>query len=245
MITFLNKQNTVKEIINSENLALIKVNASKKFIPGQFFEVSIKGKGSTPISVSSNSKYLELIFPKNCDFRKTLSQCKPGDIIDLTGPHGNGYPITDFFDKNLVLIAEGYGVSSIKSIIEYVDFARLKFKEVKIILSGCLKNSLFADDIKKWETNYHLSFFELDKELDLNIDWDINQRVLVLSGSSKWVDSVVEQIKDKFLEENIWLNYECKMQCTDGECKECAIGSKYVCRDGPIFSYKEINKEKK
>jgi NAD(P)H-flavin reductase len=32
------------------------------------------------------------------------------------------------------------------------------------------------------------------------------------------------------------------MKCGVGKCGHCAIGHKYVCVDGPVFTYKEIGK---
>lgn len=30
------------------------------------------------------------------------------------------------------------------------------------------------------------------------------------------------------------------MQCGVGKCNHCAIGHRYVCRDGPVFTYRQI-----
>jgi len=35
---------------------------------------------------------------------------------------------------------------------------------------------------------------------------------------------------------------ERKMQCGVGKCQHCTIGSKYVCMDGPVFNFDEIDK---
>jgi len=32
------------------------------------------------------------------------------------------------------------------------------------------------------------------------------------------------------------------MKCGIGKCGRCGIGSKYVCIDGPVFSYEELKK---
>lgn len=43
-----------------------------------------------------------------------------------------------------------------------------------------------------------------------------------------------------FAEEAILLTLERFMKCGMGKCGHCNIGSKYVCQDGPVFSYKEL-----
>jgi NAD(P)H-flavin reductase len=33
---------------------------------------------------------------------------------------------------------------------------------------------------------------------------------------------------------------EMRMKCGIGLCGRCNIGSKYVCRDGPVFTYEQL-----
>jgi len=35
---------------------------------------------------------------------------------------------------------------------------------------------------------------------------------------------------------------ESKMKCGLGKCARCNIGEKYVCQDGPVFSFSEISR---
>ena len=36
---------------------------------------------------------------------------------------------------------------------------------------------------------------------------------------------------------DIYLSLEKRMHCGVGLCQHCAVGTKYVCKDGPVFSY--------
>ena len=40
--------------------------------------------------------------------------------------------------------------------------------------------------------------------------------------------------------ERILNSLEMKMACGIGKCGRCGIGNKYICKDGPVFSYKEL-----
>jgi NAD(P)H-flavin reductase len=40
--------------------------------------------------------------------------------------------------------------------------------------------------------------------------------------------------------ENIITSLERRMSCGIGKCGRCNIGSKYVCKDGPVFTYAQI-----
>ena len=43
-----------------------------------------------------------------------------------------------------------------------------------------------------------------------------------------------------FTDEQIYTTFELRMKCGIGKCGRCNIGSKYVCKDGPVFRYDEI-----
>ena len=46
-----------------------------------------------------------------------------------------------------------------------------------------------------------------------------------------------------FRSDRIFLSMERRMRCGIGKCGHCQIGGKYVCLDGPVFSYEEIKPE--
>jgi NAD(P)H-flavin reductase len=43
-----------------------------------------------------------------------------------------------------------------------------------------------------------------------------------------------------FPEDAIISTLERMMQCGVGKCNHCCIGHRYVCRDGPVFNYRQI-----
>jgi NAD(P)H-flavin reductase len=43
-----------------------------------------------------------------------------------------------------------------------------------------------------------------------------------------------------FKPSEIVTSLEMRMKCGIGLCGRCNIGSKYVCRDGPVFTYEQI-----
>jgi NAD(P)H-flavin reductase len=40
-----------------------------------------------------------------------------------------------------------------------------------------------------------------------------------------------------FAKEDIILSLENRMKCGIGKCGRCNVGPKYVCKDGPVFTY--------
>jgi len=47
-----------------------------------------------------------------------------------------------------------------------------------------------------------------------------------------------------FRPEDIVTTLERKMQCGFGKCGHCMVGGIYVCKDGPVFNYAQIEKFK-
>jgi NAD(P)H-flavin reductase len=45
-----------------------------------------------------------------------------------------------------------------------------------------------------------------------------------------------------FKKEDIILSLENRMKCGIGKCGRCNVGPKYVCVDGPVFTYAELEK---
>jgi len=43
-----------------------------------------------------------------------------------------------------------------------------------------------------------------------------------------------------FKPEQVFLSLENRMKCGIGKCGHCTIGPKFVCKDGPVFSYSEL-----
>ena len=44
-----------------------------------------------------------------------------------------------------------------------------------------------------------------------------------------------------FQDDAVILSLEMRMKCGIGKCGRCNIGSKYVCKDGPVFTREELN----
>jgi NAD(P)H-flavin reductase len=53
--------------------------------------------------------------------------------------------------------------------------------------------------------------------------------------------AVTKALRERgFPERHIWLSMERNMQCGDSKCGHCQHGGKFVCKDGPVFSYPEV-----
>ena len=69
---------------------------------------------------------------------------------------------------------------------------------------------------------------------------DINKTVLVC-GPPIMIKFTLSALKELgFTEEQVYTTMELRMKCGIGKCGRCNIGSKYVCKDGPVFRYDQL-----
>ncbi len=65
--------------------------------------------------------------------------------------------------------------------------------------------------------------------------------VAIICGPPVMIKFTMPVIRDLgFSPEDVYLSLEMRMKCGIGKCGRCNIGSKFVCKDGPVFSSKEL-----
>ena len=235
--------------------------ADEKFVyaPGQFNMLSLYGVGEVPISIVSDPEDELIAHTIRSVGRVTngLKQLKVGDQLGLRGPFGRGWPINASMNKDVVIVTGGLGCAPVVSVIHYIirrksDFGRL------IIFQG-VKHA--ADLI--WKTQYET--WAAIPGVDVRVaasessnaswpwysghvtnmisdfDYDQENSVAMMCGPEPMMLAAIHALKDKNLyDENIYLSMERSMQCALGHCGHCQLGSKFICQQGPVFSYSEI-----
>ncbi len=66
--------------------------------------------------------------------------------------------------------------------------------------------------------------------------------VAILCGPPIMIKFTLKELRNLgFSDEQIVTTLESKMKCGVGKCGRCNVGEKYVCMDGPVFTYAEIS----
>lgn len=258
----------IEKLSDSEKLFEIELDDKKPlgYKPGQFIEVSIFGVGEAPFGLSSppsDSISFEIAVRKVGNVTSKLHEMSVGDKIGIRGPLGNGFDIKAMEGKNLLLTSGGIGIYPMRSLINYVldKKNRKKFKEI-IILYGAKrpKEILFLNEIEEWkkceDTTCKLTVDRCEQGEcwagDIGLITTLFPKIRVDKLDSKNTIAVVvgPPIMYKFVikclqtlgipDENIFVSLERRMKCGVGKCGHCQINGVYVCKEGPVYNYKQI-----
>lgn len=227
------------------------------FIPGQFIVVGLPGIGEIPVGINSptfESKFIQITVRGVGKVSRAIQQKTVGSTVFIRGPYGNGWPMKEIEKRDLLVIAGGLGIIPLKPLIDEAcrtDWGHQNRVQV-FYGSRNFKNLLFETQYKKW-CHFHDTQIVLDAAgprwhgevgniTDLLDKHSVPKGAIVTACGPPIMYKflVPKLLKKGYKEEDIYLSLERKMYCAVGVCEHCAIGEKYVCKDGPIFSLAEI-----
>ncbi|UCE50083.1 MAG: FAD/NAD(P)-binding protein [Phycisphaerales bacterium] len=229
------------------------------FRPGQFFEVSIFGVGEMPISIASTpsrSGFFELSVKNVGLVSSKLHNMAPGLEVGIRGPFGNGFPYEEVFGKELLFVGGGIGLAPLRSLINHVLDNRDNFGKVTILYGSRNPADLvFKDEFEVWKEQPDVTVLvTVDRGDEV---WTGNVGVVTtllpkagiesenavafVCGPPVMIPFVIRDLLELgFTEDTIISTLERHMKCGVGKCGHCCIGPKYVCVDGPVFSYRQM-----
>ncbi len=222
-------------------------------LPGKFYEISIPKYGESPISVSGYGEdYIDFTIRNVGKVTSELFNCTVGDKFFIRGPYGNGFDVSLYEGKDVVVVAGGSGLAPVRGIVEHFYNNPYMCKSFKLIVGfRSPKDLLFKDDLKKWsekldilvtvdsaEEGYEGNVGLVTKYIPkLKID-DVNNMSAIVVGPPMMMKfTVSEFLKRDLNEQDIWVSYERKMCCGVGKCGHCKMDDTYICIDGPVFDY--------
>ena len=230
-------------------------------IPGQCAMLSIPGVGEAMFSITSsptNTEFMEFSIKKCGCLTSWLHAMEPGQQITIRGPYGNGFPVESAFKgQDLLFIAGGIGLAPLRSVINYVRDNRANYGHVDIVYGSRSKDDLvdYQEIINEWMTdegiNVHLT---IDREQEgwdghvgfvpnyvKELGFDVN-KTAIICGPPIMIKFTLAGLQEiGFDKTQVFTTMELRMKCGVGKCGRCNIGSKYVCKDGPVFRCDQLD----
>jgi NAD(P)H-flavin reductase len=238
-----------------------------RYLPGQFAELSIYGKGESPIGIASsptNPGYVEFTVQRAGTVMpglvtSALHDLDEGAQIGIRGPLGNSWPIEFLEGKNIVVVGGGFAFTTLRSLINYMLHKdnRSRFGEITVIYGARTPGLLlYKDELAAWEKRDDIkTIITVDKgdkkwkgregfvpAVCKEVAPGKENTVAVICGPPIMIKFTLPVFFDLgFSKKNIITSLEMKMKCGIGKCGRCNIGSKYICKDGPVFSLAELD----
>ena len=230
-------------------------------MPGQCAMLSIPGVGEAMFSITSsptNTEFMEFSIKKCGCLTDWLHAMDVGQQITIRGPYGNSFPVeTALKGKDLLFIAGGIGLAPLRSVINYVRDKRENYGSIQIVYGSRSKDDLvdYQEIIDEWMQDDGVEVnLTIDREQEgwdghvgfvpnyvKELNPDLNKTVLVC-GPPIMIKFTLAGLKDLgFTEDQVYTTMELRMKCGVGKCGRCNIGNKYVCKDGPVFRFDQLD----
>ncbi len=229
--------------------------------PGQCAMLSVPGISEAMISITSsptNREYMEFSVKKCGCLTEWLHAMEVGQCITVRGPYGRPFPVDDeLTGKDLLFVAGGIGLAPLRSVINYVRDNREKYGTVDIVYGSRSKDDLvdYREIVEEWEKtedfHVHLTIDREQEGWDGHVGFVPNyvkelapdvKKTVLMCGPPIMIKFTLQGLMELgFDKTRIYTTMELRMKCGIGKCGRCNIGSKYVCKDGPVFRFDELD----
>jgi NAD(P)H-flavin reductase len=233
--------------------------AAFAFQPGQFNMLYLPGCGEIAISVSgdpvSHGSWAHTVRIAG-NVTGELGRLGVGGSLGLRGPFGTHWPLEHCKGTDVVLVAGGLGIAPLRSAVYQLLAEPSRFGRITLLYGARTPDRmLFAREYSDWRNRSLNVQTTVDR---CEGDWDGNvgavslllERLhplepaktrLMVCGPEVMMHYTAEVALELGLrKEHIWLSMERNMQCAVGLCGHCQFGPMFICKDGPVFRYDQI-----
>ena len=233
------------------------------FEAGQILEVSLFGYGEIPIGLASSptrKKTFDIVVRSVGRVSKAVNNLGDGDTLYVRGPLGHGFDLANMRGHDVLIVAAGIGLCPTRSLVQYIFDRRSEFKRF-ILFYGVRepKLQLFTEDLASWRMSRDVDFHETVDKTDPSwkgnvgvittlipkVELNPKKTVAVVVGPPIMYRFVIVELKKRDIaDENVIMSLERRMKCGVGKCGHCQMEGIYVCQEGPVFNYAEVQDNK-
>jgi NAD(P)H-flavin reductase len=229
------------------------------FAPGQFSMLYVFGVGELPISISGDPEQPRLVYTVRSvgPATQALVSCRPGDPLGVRGPFGTAWPLAEARGKDVLIVAGGIGLAPLRPAIYQILCARDAYVRL-IVLYGARspQDLLYRKELNSWARSPDTQVLTtvdyggvnwrgrvgivttLFRHLRLHPD----RTVAFICGPELMMHYVIAELTQNrgVPASDVYLSMERNMKCAVGFCGHCQYGPHFICRDGPVFSYRTL-----
>lgn len=215
---------------------------------GQFLHLRVPDDAHLlrrPISISSIDKVKKqchLIYRIEGSGTAIFSTLKPGDRLDVMGPQGNGFDLSELDNHSKVLLVGG-GIG-VPPLLEVAKQLYERGVEITTVLGFTSKNAVILEDELVQYSQVFVTTDDGTYGIKGNVSVVINECDTEFDAIySCGAPGMMKYINQTFYDHpRAYLSLESRMACGMGACYACVLKvpdsetvSQRVCEDGPVF----------
>ncbi len=229
------------------------------FKPGQFNMVYVYGVGEIPISISGDPGRRDVLIHTTRavgTVTRAMSEMKVGDTLGIRGPFGTAWPVDAVRKHDVVIIAGGIGLAPLRPAMYRILATREHFGRVVLLYGARTPGDvLYRRELKQWRSEFDLDVFVtvdratgswrgsvgLVTQLIGRAPFDPLNTVAMVCGPEVMMRFTTLELEKRGIDRNnIYISFERNMKCGVGLCGHCQFGSVFVCKEGPVLRYSQM-----
>ncbi len=229
-----------------------------EFGPGQFSMLYAFGSGEVPISVSGGTGGSgPLVHTVRAVGAATRAICslEPGEELGVRGPFGRGWPLAEAKGGDVVVIAGGIGLAPLRPVVEWLARNRGEYGAVSLLYGArSPADLLYEAELEGWRS----AGIEVEVAVDsAPTGWagrvglvtrlippatfEGARTTAMVCGPEVMMRFAAAELGDRGVAPaRIQVSLERNMKCAIGHCGHCQLASRFICKDGPVFAFEEI-----
>lgn len=225
--------------------------------PGQFNMLYAFGCGEVPISTAAycqKGSLLSHTIRAQGAATRAICRLREGQQLGVRGPFGSGWPLERSTDREVLIIAGGIGLAPLRPVIEFLLRPDTEIAGLRIFYGARTPQTLlYRDDIERWRCDVPVQV-SVDHA---GRDWrghigvitgpldaatlEPATTVAFICGPEIMMRFCLQVLLNKGMDpSDIYLSMERNMKCAVGHCGHCQWGPNFVCRQGPVFCYEDV-----
>lgn len=228
------------------------------FLPGQFNMLYLPGIGEVPISISSDPATPQTLghtIRYAGNVTRAISRLKVGDVIGLRGPFGSSWPAQRLKEHDVCIVTGGIGLAPLRPIIYSIIRQRADYGRVFLLYGARTPaDMLYTDEFEDWQAHNIQVRSTVDRAdeawrgqvgvvpmLFYHLRLDAKMTTVLTCGPEIMIRFVIyEALARRIPKERIYVSLERNMKCAVGYCGHCQFGPTFVCKDGPVLSFAQV-----
>lgn len=229
------------------------------YAAGQFNMLYVYGVGEVPISISGSPVApVPLVHTTRVvgAVTRAMRALKKGDLIGVRGPYGSHWPIEKAEGSDVVIVAGGIGLAPLRPALYQMMAQREKFGRIVLLYGTRTPDDiLFRQELKQWRGEFDLEIYiTVDRAMEgwrgnvgvvttliPRAPFDPHNTVALICGPEVMMKFTVQGLNKRGVTyDRIFVSMERNMKCGTGFCGHCQFGPTFVCKDGPVFAFSQI-----